>query len=424
MSTTKWKRSLVPLIVLAVGLALGVLAHAAPLADSAILFIGDGMGPVQIRLAREAGGGDPLAMERMPHSGFATTHSADKKVTDSAAAGTALATGHKTNNGMISVTPDGDRLTTILEHCRSRHKSAGIVTTDALHGATPATFAAHAPSRGMRLEIALQLAEARVPVMTGFWKDWFLPESAGGSRTDGRDLIAEMRGAGYGVVFTSKELSEAKEPQLLGLFDDGAQSPTLSEMVTTALQRLGLNADGFFLITEGARIDWKCHGNDPAGALLDTREFDQAVAAALHYARRRGRTLVVVTADHETGGLSIEDPQRTSLLDPVTLSSEALAAKLNSDRTNIAEVLSAHAGVDDLAPSELAAIKQAEEPSAAIAALLSERAGLAWSTTGHTATPVRVFAEGPGADLFAGEMDNTDIPKRIAQALGLGPFPP
>ncbi|UCC69021.1 MAG: alkaline phosphatase, partial [Armatimonadota bacterium] len=143
----------------------------------------------------------------------------------------------------------------------------------------------------------------------------------------------------------------------------------------------------------------------------------------LDYARRRGRTLLVVTADHETGGLSIEKPGRTALLGKVKLSSEALAGKLNPDRTNIAEVLSAHAGVDDLAPSEAEDIKQAKDAVAAIAHLLSDRAGVAWSTTGHTATRVRVFAYGPGAELFTGEMDNTDIPKRIAEVLGIGPFP-
>ena len=414
-------------LVFAAALALsgmGALASAAPVADSAILLIGDGMGSVQIELAREAAGGAPLAMERMPFSGIMTTHAADRAVTDSAAAGTALATGRKTNNGMIGVSPAGERLETILERCRRAHKSTGIITTDSLHGATPASFAAHAESRGMRSEIAEQLSASGVQVMLGFWRGWFLPESAGGSREDDKDLLAAMRRSGYGVVFTKDELAGAKEQRLVGLFDDGEQAPSMAEMVTAALDRLSVNADGFFLAVEGARIDWKCHGSDPAGAVLDTWEFDEAIAAALDRAHRRGRTLVVVTADHETGGLSMDKPSLASSLGAVTLSSDALAAKLNSDRTNVAEVLAAHAGLSELTPAEVEEVEQAEEPEAAIAALLSKRAGVSWGTTGHTATPVRVLAYGPGAERFTGEMDNTDISKRIAEVLGLGSFPP
>ena len=235
-------------LVFAAALALsgmGALASAAPVADSAILLIGDGMGPVQIELARKAAGGAPLAMERMPFSGIITTHSADRAVTDSAAAATALATGKKTNNGMIGVSPAGERLETILERCRKAHKSTGIVTTDALHGATPASFAAHAASRGMRSEIAEQLAASGVQVMLGFWRGWFLPESAGGSREDDKDLLAAMRRSGYRVVFTKDELAGAKEQRLVGLFDDGEQAPKLAEMVTAALDRLSALQQAF-----------------------------------------------------------------------------------------------------------------------------------------------------------------------------------
>lgn len=423
MATAHCKRSLVSLIIVAVGLAFSALAHAAPIADSAILLIGDGMGPVQIELAREAKGAGPLTLETMPFSGLATTRSADAAVTDSAAAGTALATGHKTKNGMISVSSDKRCLATILERCQAMYKSTGILSTDSLDGATPATFAAHVESRGMSAEIALQLSNSRVPVMLGFGKGWFLPKSAGGDRTDGRDLVAKLRWAGYAVVFDREQLAETGAARVVGLFDDGPRAPTLADMTKAALARLSTDRDGFFMIVEGARIDWKCHDNDPAGAVLDTWEFNQAVAAALDHARRRGRTLVIVTADHETGGLSIEDPSRIHLLGRATLSSEALAEELNSDRTNIAEVLSTHGGVYDLTPSEIAKIKRAKNPSAAIAALLSKRAGVKWSTGGHTATPVKVFAFGPGADRFAGEMDNTDIPKRIADVLGIERFP-
>jgi len=383
MSRSPSARWLVVLVVALVSLGVAALAKAAPLADSAILFIGDGMGPVQIMVAREARAGEPLAMEKMPFSGLATTHSADQPVTDSAAAATALATGHKTNNGMISVAPDGRRLLTILEACQAMYKSTGIVTTDAPHGATPAAFASHVKNRGASSEIALQLARSRLSVMLGFSRDWFLPESAGGKRTDGRNLISDLRRAGYDVVFTKEALSSTKNKLLIGLFDDGPRAPALADMVTAALDRLRTDPDGFFLIAEAARIDWKCHDHDLPGALRDVWELDRAVAAALDFAREHPHTLVVVTADHETGGLMVEDSERLRQLGR----------------------------------------KEGEAREAAIAALLSKRAGLRWGAKGHTATPVRVFAFGPGAERFAGEMDNTDIPKRIAEILGLAEFP-
>ena len=321
-------------------------------ADSAILLIGDGMGPMQIHLSRIEPG-QPLEMEKLPVAGMMTTTSVGGRVTDSAAAATALATGYKTENGRLGTAPDNRRLQTILEHAQSMYKSTGIITTDALHGATPAGFAVHVDDRGKRSEIAAQMAASRVDVMMGFWKGEFLPKSAGGKREDNRDLIAEMRAKGYEVAFTREEFLKAKGDKLLGLFEDET-APTLAEMVTAAVDRLSRDPDGFLLIVEEARIDWKCHEHDLPGAISDTRALDKAVAAARSAAEKRGRTLVIVTADHETGGLA---PDST------------------------------------------------------------------WSTGGHTSTPVRILASGPGAEAFAGDLDNTDVPKRIADAIGIGPFP-
>jgi alkaline phosphatase len=324
---------------------------------------------------------------------------------------------------MISMSPDGRRLTTILERARAMGKATGIITTDALHGATPATFASHVESRGMRSDIAAQLAASGVDIMLGFWKGEFLPKAAGGAREDGRDLIAEMQNAGYGVVYTREELAESTQPKLLGLFGDGKHAPRLADMVAAALPRLAANPNGFFLIVEGARIDWKCHANDPAGAVLDTWGFDEAVGVAANFSRRRGRTLVVVTADHETGGMACADAQCVRLLARAETSSEGMAAKLDKDRTNLAQVLAECAGINDVTAEEAEAVRKAESASDAIAELLSRRAGVTWSTGGHTATPVGVYAYGPGAERFAGEMDNTDIPRRIAESLSIQPFP-
>jgi alkaline phosphatase len=322
-------------------------------ADSAILFIGDGMGPMQVHLGRVSPG-EPLQMERMAVTGLADTRSFGEKVTDSAAASTALATGHKTNNGMLGVTPDGTPVQDIAERARAMHKATGILSDDALHGATPAGFAVHVDSRGKRAEIAVQVANSGADVMMGFWKGWFLPKSAGGEREDGRDLVAELKSKGYEVVYTRDELLKAKGDKLVGFFEDGATAPSLAEMTAAAMDRLSKDPNGYFLMVEEARIDWECHEHKLPEAIGYVRALDKAVALAVERAEKQGRTLVVVTADHETGGLSPDG---------------------------------------------------------------------SFSTDGHTATPVRVFASGPGSKAFSGELDNTDIPKRIADAIGIGPFP-
>ena len=189
--------------------------------------------------------------------------------------------------------------------------------------------------------------------MMGFWKGEFLPKSAGGEREDNRDLIADMRAKGYDIVFTRDELLKSKGDKLLANFEDET-APTLAEMVATAVDRLSRDPDGFILVVEQARIDWECHDHKLPEAITFVRSLDKAVAATVSAAEKCGRTLVVVTADHETGGLS---PDGT------------------------------------------------------------------FSTEGHTGTPVRLFAAGPGAEAFAGDLDNTDVPKRIADAIGIGPFP-
>lgn len=349
-------RTLRTLVLLAVAALLALAPCSAdsaqPPADSAILFIGDGMGPMQVHLSRVEPG-QPLEMEKLPVAGVVTTNSVGGRVTDSAAAGTALATGHKTENGRIGTDPDDQRLQNILERARSMYKSTGIITTDALHGATPASFAAHVDDRGKRSEIAAQMAGSGVDVLIGFWKGEFVPKSAGGNREDNRDLIAEMRAKGYDVVFTRDELLKSKGDKVIANFEDET-APTLAEMVTNAVDRLSRDPDGFVLVVEQARIDWECHDHKLPEAISFVRSLDKAVVAARSAALERGRTLVVITADHETGGLA---PDGT------------------------------------------------------------------FSTEGHTGTPVRLFAVGPGAEAFAGDLDNTDVPKRIADAIGIGPFP-
>ncbi len=231
-----------------------------------ILLIGDGMGEGQRTAARwrAASQDGQLAMDAMPVSGWSRTGSADSSITDSAAAGTALSTGVKTNNGMISIDPYSNTLTTILEHAQARGMAVGLVTTVQMAHATPAVFASHVPSRYMMTEIANQTAFAAVPTTT---------------------------------------------TRLLGLFADEGMtrpfSPTLVQMTQKSIDILSHDPQGFFLMVEGGQIDWACHANDAANAITDTIDFDAAVAVAQSYASVNPDTLVIVTGDHETGGMSV-----------------------------------------------------------------------------------------------------------------------
>jgi alkaline phosphatase len=348
------RRAIVLFAAVLMLVAAGLAAQAEPLTTSAILLIGDGMGPVQIELARECFDNQPLMMERTRHTGTVTTDSAGGGTTDSAAAATALATGYKTNNGMIGMSPEGLSLESLLERAQSMYRSTGVITTDSLTGATPASFIAHVDSRGKREDIGIQVADSEVDIMLGFWTGWFLPKSKGGERTDDRDLLAHMKERGYNLVLTREERLNAKGPRIVGMFDDGPTAPTVAEMVKIALKHLARDPDGYLLVVEGARIDWECHEHKLDDAMSELLAFDGAVVEAVGARHKPGRPLVVITADHETGGL-----QR--------------------DKT--------------------------------------------FTTTGHTSTPVKIFAFGVGADRFRGELDNTDIPRLIADITGLGRFP-
>jgi alkaline phosphatase len=289
-------------------------------ADSIILFIGDGMGWEHRKAARwiTSGPKGSLAMDDMPAKGWSRTSAADGSITDSAAAATAMATGAKTYNRVIGLKTDFSLVPTILEDAKRLGKSVGLVTTTQITHATPAAFAAHVKDRGMMTDIARQLLTAGVDVLLGGGEDEFLPAAVSGchphkgARSDGRNLIEEAIAAGYTYVcdpsaFNSAEPSAVK--RLLGLFADGGMqrpfSPALPAMTRKALDILSKNSRGFFLMVESGQIDWASHDNDAANAISDTVELDQAVRVAKTYAAAADNTLIIVTADHETGGMQI-----------------------------------------------------------------------------------------------------------------------
>ncbi|MBT3274560.1 MAG: alkaline phosphatase [Spirochaetales bacterium] len=317
-----------------------------------ILFIGDGMGPEQVKAAGyfANGAAGTLSFESLPYQGEVTTASATLGVTDSAAAATAMATGTKVYNGVISQrTPgDGGSLETLLELAKGRGLGTGLVTTTYMTHATPAAFGAHTASRSNLDEIAADY-------LTGSMPDVLLGGGAN-SMTPSAALLA-----GYAVVGTAAELisHSATLMPLSGQFGDTnlpyeydglGNLPHLTEMVTKALDMLSGFTDGFFLMAEGGKIDHAGHINDLARNIYETIEFSNAVEVAVTWAESHPDTVIVVTADHETGGLTVIENNGIGVLPTVT-----------------------------------------------------------WSTGGHTGVNVPVYASGPGGENFVGVVDNTDV---------------
>lgn len=394
------------------------------LARNVILFIGDGMGQAH-RFAGQllaTGRDGRLAMDRLPHLGQMGTMCADPSsfVTDSAAAATAIATGIKTTNGSVSIDPFGAERTTILELAKASGRSTGLISTCQITDATPAAFAAHVPLRAAQSEIARQYVErSGVDVILGGGAvHWFprgmpLPEPLRrdapwrGIGTEG-DLVERARQHGYEFVSTARDLqnslserSALPERRLLGLFagqeffvqntEDlgGAYDPpiSLADLTAAAIAVLSQNPEGFFLMVEESAIDRMAHRNNAALTLKGVLELDRAVQVGLAFANRSPDTLIVVTADHECGGLAVAG----SLDQPYPY--EPGGGLLDT-------LLAGEDGPFPVARSDYGFV-------------------LGWATTGHTSAPVPVTSTGPGAERLTGSIENTDLFHALATAMGL-----
>lgn len=383
-------------------------------ADSVIFLIGDGMGYAQLTAARweKAGGDEPnyqptldnyqntrLYMDGMEYAGHMSTQSLNSWITDSAAAVTALATGQKTYNDVISVTnitAHGEiigyenatkyavPLKTILEMAEEAGKATGVVTTTRLTHATPAGYYAHIAFRDWENEIAEQCIDSDMEVAMGGGASKFT--------FDNRSLLEEAVPLGWTVVRNESEL-EAIDPatneRLLGLFTDSHMSyeldrdpavePSLAEMTETAIDILSKDEDGFFLMVEGGRIDHAAHARDYKRCVVDTLAFDDAVKVALDYAAKNPDTLVVVTADHECGGLVLG-----------AATSEYIEGWAPNFGAGAYPVSDSYADLNIL-----------EEAS-------------------HTSVDVPLFATGPTAIEFSrGLIDNTEVFTLLKEAMGL-----
>lgn len=342
-----------------------------------ILFIGDGMGLTQRTAGRWAAVGEHglLAMDQMEYAGWQSTGAHQAPITDSAAAATAMAAGYKTRKGYIGMDQDGNAVETILEQAKARGWATGLVTTTMIAHATPAAFAAHVDDRNEMQEIASQMLALQVDVMLGGGEDDWLPQGEQGchpgfgKREDGRSLVAEAQTAGYSYVCDASGLAgvdAATTTRLLGLFaDEGLErpfSPTLAQMTEAAIAILSQDSDGFFLMVEGGQVDWASHDNDPEGTMDSAIGLDAAVALGQAYTQSAGDVLLIVTADHETGGMSVYQDGTGSFLEDGPF--------LMPDGTEFF---------------------------------------VRWDGTGHTQVDVPVTASGPWAHWLAGHYPNTFI---------------
>ncbi len=437
------------------------------------LMIGDGMGKAQRQLAEsyleQTGSIKQLIINTFPIAGEMTTNSLNATVTDSAASATALATGHKTNNGMLSVSPDGNKLDTVMELAKEKLGMAtGLVTTTRITNATPAAFAAHQESRSDEDIIALDYLNSGVDFFAGGGAQHFLPTSYSGGddaagepllsvREDEADLVLDFRAEGYRAFIGAEgaqnfsEYSPAAGDKVLApltnsnmpweidkLNDSGISAPGLADMTRKAVDTLELDEDGFILMVEGGRIDHACHINDTAGTIFETLAFDDAVDVAYDfYLEHPDETLVIVTADHETGGLELAlFGLNFSCITNVKISVQhKLQQAYEGDRDLYYEYIAENLGLDDLNLSERASLEAAFDsadsgisgkeyggyspPAIAASGIISDRAGVIWETFSHTGIPVPISAIGVKSKEFEGKIDNAKVGQLILHILGL-----
>ena len=440
-------------------------------------FIGDGMGVNQVQgteyyLGELEGktGISPLQFTQFPYSTVATTFSATNRVTDSAAAGTALATGHKTKNGAIGVLKDLQTpVNSVAVWAKNSGKPVGVATSVSVDHATPAAFYAHVAGRGSYYNIGKDLYKAGFDFYAG--SDFLQPTNKDNANDENlydmagkngyviargyKDYLKKSKKADKMILFQSEVASKQDRSAIPYAIDRTKSDLTLQDITRSAVNFLTKDASkGFFLMVEGGKIDWACHSNDAATVFQEVIDFDNAIKVAYEfYAQHPDETLIVITADHETGGIVLgTGPYELNLqvLKNQKVSESGFTKIVNQLREknknqvsweDIKQALKENFGfwdsvkLSDKQEARLKAVYESslknqqmklekseyaqDEPIAAEAKrIIDEIALVGWTSGGHSAGYVPVFAIGAGAELFQGRIDNTEIPLRIAKAAG------
>lgn len=446
----KLARVLGLILLLAVACTLG----AAEKVKYVFLFIGDGMSLPQRMMAEdflfktEQG---PLLINHFPYQAPTTTRSTSSLITDSAASGTAIACGEKTSNGRIGLdTPGKRRLESVAEVARDRGKKVGIVSCVTINHATPASFYGHRPSRGNAYELGLDLIASNFDYFGGGGLD--APDNKKSAEYKG-NIYELAEKAGYKVVSgrAGFDALAAKDGKVWARGANGSleyaidqsqdsDQPTLVDFTRKGIELLD-NPDGFFIMVEGGKIDWMCHANDAGTVLHEMLRFNDAVKVAVDFAAKHPEeTLIVVTGDHETGGLTLGfagtgyvskvdllQNQKCSLNKLKERISAAKATSFDELKPLITECFGLKFEGDKKDPLVVVAEEEASlratferDPKAlamAVVRLFDNKASLGWTSTAHTALPVITSATGKGGQTFQGMIDNTDIAKKLKEVL-------
>ena len=427
------------------------------------VFIGDGMSTPQRLMAEDFSkrtGRGELAMNHLARRTETATKSANKVVTDSAAAATAIACGEKTDNGMLGMRPDGTRIESVAAVAKKAGRKVGIVTTVTIVHATPAGFYAHNRSRGDSRAIAMDLVKSGFDYFAGGGIGGWTQPKGGDCDTNGNFVkLEEGREAVPGIdpyslwqtngyTFVKDDLAAFKalkpgrpvwcvfgESGMDYALDRDGSQPTLAEIVEKGIELLD-GPDGFFLMCEGGKVDYAGHANDAGGSVAEQLSLDDAVKVATRFAKAHpGETLIVTTGDHETGGLIRGITGAGAAFDPALLKHQrCTASKFSSILKNAQEKNAAFSFDDAMAlvrenfglggpvpltdadRDELKKSFEQKKPAefaGAAKRILSAHAGLAWKSGGHTALPTMTTAEGPGSEILEGMTDNTEIGARL-----------
>lgn len=378
-------------------------------------FIGDGMGFSHVAAAEyysaymqgQNNGSNSISFTKFPVLGMASSYSASNIITCSSAAGTALSTGYKTNNGFLGVAPDSTNLKSIAYKIHDAGIPVGVISTVSLDHATPGAFYANSVKRSDYYSIAVQIADSDFEFFGG--GGFINPNGKNNDKRSAYELIEEE---GYVIAAGLDEFKSKQDDadKILLLQEEGVESHELpyaidrkegdmklADLISSAVEFLE-GEDGFFMMAEAGRIDWAAHSNDGKGTILEVLDLAEAVEVAYQfYLKHPEQTLIVITADHETGGIALGYEKGYNMY----------FDKFDSQKTskdNTVSATSYEAGTGN-AKDE---IDQ-----------LNHEARVGWTTSSHTAGNVPVFAVGAGSELFAGKMDNTDIPKKICSAMGI-----
>ena len=422
-------------------------------AKNVIVMIPDGMSVEALTTARWMTKDKKFVMDDMA-TGLVRTNNANTPMADSAPAATAMATGIKSESPFVGCYPskggmpgfsnfDKERakqpIANVLEGAKRSGRSTGIVSTSNIQHATPADFSAHNPDRNNYEDLGEQQVYQDMDLVLGAGSTYLSKET----RKDKEDLISEIKTRGYDYVTTKEGLEGSKGNKLWGLFEDKSfpyeidrdktTKPSLAEMTDKALEVLSTNDKGFFLMVEGSEVDWAAHANDPVALIHEIKAFDDAVKVAKDFADEKGDTVILIAADHGTGGITFGHrniskgydkaplDEFTKIISSAKISVTKAAEEVKEDKSNVGEVMEKHFGIKNLTEEELNLIKTEKDTGSAMGRVISARSHIAWTTGGHVGGDVGLYSYSTTKDAkrLIGTVHNYEIGRYVEDVLNI-----